>query len=85
MSQYLEFAAGDSSRTAQLMTAARRALDQAVERGSDRSAAFELLVADALVTLALAVEAERNPAGLAEFAGSVRHSAILTPGSTSTP
>jgi hypothetical protein len=37
----------------------------------DRSVALDLLAADALVTLALLAQAQRNPAGLASFAAEV--------------
>ena len=51
-----------------LAEAGRTALRHAVEGGDDRSAALDLLAADALVTLALLARAEQHPEGLAAFA-----------------
>jgi hypothetical protein len=55
----------------QLAAAADRALAAALARGEGRSAALDLLAADALVTLALLSRAETAPAGLAAFAESL--------------
>jgi hypothetical protein len=54
-----------------LAQAGRRALDEVLAHAGDRSVALDLLAADALVTLALLVQAQRNPAGLADFAAEV--------------
>ena len=57
-----------------LGTAGRRALEQALSRSGDRSAALDLLAADALITLALLAQAEGAPNRLEEFATSVLQS-----------
>ena len=44
------------------------ALARAIEQSPDRSSALDLLAADALVTLALAAQVERDPAALERFA-----------------
>ena len=51
-----------------LARAGSHALKSALEQAHDRSAAFDLLAADALVTLALLAQAEQAPAALARFA-----------------
>jgi hypothetical protein len=58
-----------------LAAAGRRALDQVVSHPGDRSAALDLLAADALITLALLAEAEAVPDQLEEFATSVLQAA----------
>ena len=63
-------ATGDPTPEA-LAQAGRGALDQVLVHAGDRSVALDLLAADALVTLALLAQAERNPAGLASFAAEV--------------
>ena len=54
-----------------LAQAGSRALERALEQPNDRSAALDLLAADALVTLALLAQAEQEPAGLAGFAAAI--------------
>jgi hypothetical protein len=56
-----------------LATAGQTALDQVLSHPGDRSAALDLLAADALITLALLAQAETNPDRLDEFATSVIH------------
>jgi hypothetical protein len=51
-----------------LARAGSHALQRALEQPNDRSAALDLLAADALVTLALLAQAEQVPTGLAQFA-----------------
>jgi len=51
-----------------LARAGSDALKSALEQPHDRSAALDLLAADALVTLALLAQADQAPAGLARFA-----------------
>jgi len=51
-----------------LAAAGQAALDRALEHSGDRSAALDLLAADALVTLALLAQSERGADGLAAFA-----------------
>jgi len=55
-----------------LSAAGGAALEAAVLQGRDRSAALDLLAADALVTLALLARAEADPAGLAAEARRLR-------------
>jgi hypothetical protein len=57
-----------------LAAAGRSALDQALSHSGDRSAALDLLAADALITLALLAQAETRPDHLEEFATSVLQS-----------
>ena len=54
-----------------LASAGQTALDQVLSHSGDRSAALDLLAADALITLALLAQAETNPDRLDEFATSV--------------
>jgi hypothetical protein len=54
-----------------LAAAGQTALEQVLSHSGDRSAALDLLAADALITLALLAQAETNPARLDEFATSV--------------
>lgn len=51
-----------------LAAAGRGALEEVLGHPGDRTIALDLLAADALVTLALLAQAQRNPAGLARFA-----------------
>jgi hypothetical protein len=51
-----------------LASAGQTALDQVLSHSGDRSAALDLLAADALITLALLAQAETNPDRLDEFA-----------------
>lgn len=54
-----------------LAAAARAALADVEAHAGDRSAALDLLAADALITLALLAQAEREPARLREFAAAL--------------
>ena len=54
-----------------LASAGQTALDQVLSHPGDRSAALDLLAADALITLALLAQAETKPDRLDEFATSV--------------
>ncbi|MGQ0703198.1 MAG: hypothetical protein ACT4PM_08720 [Gemmatimonadales bacterium] len=56
------------TRAERLAGAARTALDRVLTQGQDRAVALDLLAADALITLALAAQAEADPAGLDRFA-----------------
>jgi hypothetical protein len=58
-----------------LATAGDAALHAATSAGSTRAAAIDLLAADALITLALLVAAERAPATLADVAAELRQRA----------
>jgi hypothetical protein len=51
-----------------LACAGQTALDQVLSHPGDRSAALDLLAADALITLALLAQAEANPDCLDKFA-----------------
>jgi hypothetical protein len=61
-----------------LVAASRLVLEQASVGGAGRSAAIELLSADALLTLALLYQAERSPKELAAFAEAVRMTATTS-------
>jgi hypothetical protein len=54
-----------------LASAGHTALRAVLAHPGDRSAALDLLAADALVTLALLAQTEANPSGLEEFATSI--------------
>ena len=73
--QYLE-ARSEPELPDRLARAAGAALAVVLEhpRGGDRSAALDLLAADALVTLALLAKAGADPGGLAAFAARLRES-----------
>ena len=60
---------------AQLAAAGRRALVRVLSRDGDRAVALDLLAADALVTLALLAQAQREPGGLGDLAAAVLRSA----------
>jgi hypothetical protein len=63
--------AADDPTPEALAAAGRGALEQVLGHPGDRTVALDLLAADALVTLALLAQAQRNPAGLARFAAEV--------------
>jgi hypothetical protein len=71
----LEYASAASGRNLpeRLAAAAQSALSRVLVQPGDRSAALDLLAADALITLALLSQAETAPDHLDEFAGSVLH------------
>ena len=52
------------------------ALDAAAQQPEGRGAALDLLAADALITLALLAQAERDPSRLQEFATRILHAEI---------
>jgi hypothetical protein len=54
-----------------LAAAGRRALEQVLVHPGDRTVALDLLAADALVTLALLAQAQRDPGRLADFAAGI--------------
>jgi hypothetical protein len=54
-----------------LAIAGRAALEQVLGHPGDRTVALDLLAADALVTLALLAQAQRDPGRLADFAAEV--------------
>ena len=68
-------AAAGSTRASALAAAGQAALDRVLSHPGDRSAALDLLAADALITLALLAQAEAAPERLEEFATSVLRTA----------
>jgi hypothetical protein len=68
--EYALSVSGDSY-AASLAAAGQSALDRVLSHPGDRSAALDLLAADALITLALLAQAEAAPHRLEEFAISV--------------
>ena len=67
-----EFARSASGSPPQALAAAgQAALERVLSHPGDRSAALDLLAADALITLALLAQAETAPDRLEEFATSV--------------
>ena len=64
-------AATGQNRASALATAGQSALDRVLSHPGDRSAALDLLAADALITLALQAQAQDAAEGLEEFAASV--------------
>jgi len=68
-------AATASNRVSALAVAAQAALSRVLSHAGDRSAALDLLAADALITLALQAQAEDAPERLEEFATSVLQTA----------
>lgn len=68
--QYARAATG-STLAETLAVAAQAALAQVLSHPGDRSAALDLLAADALITLALLAQAEAAPQDLEHFAASV--------------
>ncbi len=66
----------DAVGVPQLAIAGTRALAAAIATGEDRAAALDLLAADALITLALLAQAERDPAELGAVAHALRLRAI---------
>ncbi len=69
----------DSGILAERLAAASRVvLEKASSGGAGRSAAKELLSADALLTLALLCEAEQDPNNLGAFAKAVRMTATTS-------
>jgi hypothetical protein len=64
-------AASGSTRASALAAAGQSALARVLSHPGDRSAALDLLAADALITLALQAQAEDAPERLEEFATSV--------------
>lgn len=69
---YLERASVSNDPAADLAAAAGAALSATLAHPGGRDVALDLLAADALVTLALKAQAERNPAGLGRFASGLR-------------
>lgn len=61
--------------SARLAAAGEAALREAIRAGATRAAALDLLAADALITLALLAEAERDPTGLGAAAAALRRAA----------
>ena len=68
-------AASGSTRASALAAAGQSALARVLSHPGDRSAALDLLAADALITLALQAQAEDAPQRLEEFATSVLRTA----------
>lgn len=69
---YLTAHPAPEPRAERLAEAAAAALAIVLSHPGDRSAALDLLAADALVTLALKARAAERPAELAEFAAELR-------------
>ena len=67
-----------TTRALTLAAAGRAALERVLSHAGDRSAALDLLAADALITLALQAQAEEEPERLEEFATSVLNTGRLT-------
>ncbi len=72
-------AASGSTCVSALAAAAQSALARVLSHPGDRSAALDLLAADALITLALQAQAEDAPERLEEFATSVLRTARPDP------
>jgi hypothetical protein len=72
--EYILSAPG-TSHASTLAAAGQSALDRVLSHPGDRSAALDLLAADALITLALLAQAEAAPDQLEEFATSVLRTA----------
>ena len=70
--QYALLAAG-ASLPHVLASAGQAALDHVLSHSGDRTAALDLLAADALITLALLAQTETHPERLDEFATWVLH------------
>jgi hypothetical protein len=70
VSEFALAASGDSL-SALLASAGQAALARVLSHPGDRSAALDLLAADALITLALRAQAEQAPERLEEFASAV--------------
>jgi Flp pilus assembly protein CpaB len=70
VTEYALAASGDSL-SALLAAAGQAALARVLSHTGDRSAALDLLAADALITLALRAQAEEAPERLEEFAAAV--------------
>ena len=68
-------ASSGSTRASALAAAGESALARVLSHPGDRSAALDLLAADALITLALQAQAEDAPERLEEFATSVLRTA----------
>jgi hypothetical protein len=64
-------AASGDSLSGVLASAGQTALGRVLSHTGDRSAALDLLAADALITLALRAQAEEGPERLEEFAAAV--------------
>ncbi|HEX5819802.1 MAG TPA: hypothetical protein VFY20_13030 [Gemmatimonadales bacterium] len=77
----MHYAGGDADGElpAHLADAGVRALASVENHPGDRSAALDLLAADALVTLALLAQAQADPSRLHAFAGSMLRSATSAP------
>src|SRR5512140_939942 len=66
----------EAAGVSRLAIAGSRALAAAIAAGQDRAAALDLLAADALITLALLAQAERDPAELGAVAHALRLRAV---------
>jgi hypothetical protein len=69
---YLERSPVSEDPAADLAAAAGAALSATLAHPGGRDVALDLLAADALVTLALKAQAERDPAALGRFASGLR-------------
>ena len=70
--EWLARVPASGSASNDLAGAGRMALRAVVESAGERSAAADLLAADALVTLALEARAGEDPGSLGEFAANIR-------------
>lgn len=73
--EFLSTAVLDDDPAVELAASAERALHSALTRADRRDGALDLLVADALVTMALETRAEADPSRLAQFAAALRSGA----------
>lgn len=69
--QEFALASAGDSRATRLAAAGRAALERVLAHSGDRSAALDLLAADALITLALQAQSQEAPERLEEFATAV--------------
>jgi fructoselysine-6-P-deglycase FrlB-like protein len=75
---YLEMLEPTTDPADDLARAGLAALEATTGSAGDRRAALDLLAADGLVTLALMVRAETDPAALADFAVRIRNAGITS-------
>jgi hypothetical protein len=71
VTEYALAASSGGTRADTLAAAGHSALNRVLSHSGDRSAALDLLAADALITLALQAQAQEEPERLEEFATAV--------------
>lgn len=76
---YAERVPSDQGLPDGLALAAQRALAEVSRHEGDRSAALDLLAADALITLALLAQAQGDPANLHSFAARLLRTELPRP------